>query len=205
MTDYSTLLTGPSTFNGFGMFSTPTAPVSTEPTFSGFASTAGGAMSIAGSIASAIGAYYSASAVKDNLKHQAKMAEINARVVELGRRSTMLQGQRQEQQVRMKGAQVKSAQRTAYSANGVDLNSQTAQNVFNTTDYITETDALTTQSNTLAAAFGYQMQTTNLQNAATTARASAASASPMVSMGTSLLGSAGSVADRWAVFQKLRA
>ena len=79
MADYSTLLTGPSTYNGFGMFSTPAA-TSAPASFSGFASTAGGAMSLAGSIASAIGAYYSASAVKDNLKHQAKMAEINARV-----------------------------------------------------------------------------------------------------------------------------
>lgn len=205
--DYSTLLTGPSTYNGMGMFGgapAASAVPAAAPSFSGFASSAGGAMSIAGSIASAIGSYYSAQAAKDNLKHQAKMAEINARVVELGRRSTLLQGQRQEQQVRLKGAQVKSAQRVGFSANGVDLNSQTVQNVFNTTDYITETDAITTQGNALAAAWGYKVQASNLQAQSTMATAGAKSISPIGSVASSLLGSASMVSDRWAAYSKVR-
>lgn len=186
-----TLLTGPSS---------AAAPASA----SGFLGSTGGVLSVAGALSSAIGAYYSARSAKSSLKHQAKMNEINSQIAELGAKSAMLQGQRQEQAVRLGTAQMKSAQRTGFAARGVALDSGSVQNILNTTDYMGEVDALTVQRNTLQAAWGHRMSATNASNAALMNRADASGVSPFSSVATSLLGSATSVADRWYAFQKMR-
>lgn len=164
----------------------------------------GGAMSIAGAVSSAVGAYYSARSAKNSLKHQARMAEINAQISELGARSALLQGQRQEQASRLAAGQLKSRQRVSMAANGIDLASDTPQNILNTTDFMSEADALTIQRNALQAAWGYRTQATNQQIGATMARADAGGISPFMSAATSLVGSATAVAPRWYIGQQLR-
>ncbi len=148
---------------------------------------------IIGDVSQAIGAYYSARSAKSTLKHQARMGEISARISELGAQSALMQGQRQEQAVRLNTAQMKSAQRTGFAARGVALDSGSVQNIMNTTDYMGEVDALTVQRNAKQAAWGYRMQATNQQAAATMARADASGIVP----GMSLLAGAGQVAARW--------
>lgn len=164
----------------------------------------GGVLSIGGAISSAIGSYYSARMAKNSLKHQSKMAQINARVSELGAQSALIQGQRQEQSVRLGTAQMKSAQRTGYAARGIALDSGSAQNVMNSTDFMGEVDALTVQRNALQAAWGHRTQATNYTGQAAMARADASGISPGGSAFTSLLGSAVGVADRWMAYQKVR-
>jgi hypothetical protein len=172
--------------------------------FMDFAGSAGGAMSIAGAVSSAVGAYYSARSTKNSLKHQARMAEINAQISELGAKSALLQGQRQEQASRLAAGQLKSRQRVSMAANGIDLASDTPQNILNTTDFMSEADALTIQRNALQAAWGYRTQATNQQIGATMARANAGGVSPFASAATSLVGSATAVASRWYAGQRLR-
>jgi hypothetical protein len=172
--------------------------------FMDFTGGAGGAMSIAGAVSSAVGAYYSARSAKNSLKHQARMAEINAQISELGAKSALLQGQRQEQASRLAAGQLKSRQRVSMAANGIDLASDTPQNILNTTDFMSEADALTIQRNALQAAWGYRTQATNQQIGATMARADAGGVSPFVSAATSLVGSATAVASRWYAGQRLR-
>ena len=218
--NYSSLITGDSTYNGMGMFGTaapagPTAggnydlfaqPASagSSATLGGFATSAGGALSITGAIAGAIGSYYSAKAQKQTLKHQARMAEINARMVELGRRSALLQGQRAEQNIKMKAGQTKASQRVAFAANGIDMQSDTAQAIFNTADYVTEVDVITTQNNARMAAFGYAVESGNLTASAAVSRADASAVSPLSAAASSLIGSASNVAQRWNAYAKLR-
>ena len=200
----STLLVGANTSNAMGA-TAASAPASLSGgAFMDFAGSAGGAMSIAGAVSSAVGAYYSARSAKNSLKHQARMAEINAQISELGAKSALLQGQRQEQASRLAAGQIKSRQRVSMAANGIDLASDTPQNILNTTDFMSEADALTIQRNALQAAWGYRTQATNQQIGATMARADAGGVSPFVSAATSLVGSATAVASRWYAGQQLR-
>ena len=200
----STLLVGANTSNVMGA-TAASAPASLSGgAFMDFAGGAGGAMSIAGAVSSAVGAYYSARSAKNSLKHQARMAEINAQISELGAKSALLQGQRQEQASRLAAGQLKSRQRVSMAANGIDLASDTPQNILNTTDFMSEADALTIQRNALQAAWGYRTQATNQQIGATMARADAGGVSPFVSAATSLVGSATAVASRWYAGQQLR-
>lgn len=174
------------------------------PSLLDFFSTPGGTMMGAGAVSSAVGAYYSARSAKNSLKHQARMAEINAQISELGAKSALLQGQRQEQASRLAAGQLKSRQRVSMAANGIDLASDTPQNILNTTDFMSEADALTIQRNALQAAWGYRTQATNQQIGATMARADAGGVSPFMSAATSLVGSATAVASRWYAGQQLR-
>ena len=200
----STLLVGANTSNAMGA-TAASAPASLSGgAFMDFAGSAGGAMSIAGAVSSAVGAYYSARSAKNSLKHQARMAEINAQISELGAKSALLQGQRQEQASRLAAGQLKSRQRVSMAANGIDLASDTPQNILNTTDFMSEADALTIQRNALQAAWGYRTQATNQRISATMARADAGGVSPFVSAATSLVGSATAVASRWYAGQQLR-
>ena len=52
-------------------------------------------LQIGGAASSAIGSYYSAAQQKINLKTQANLADINAKIAELGAQSALLQGQQQ--------------------------------------------------------------------------------------------------------------
>ena len=198
-----TLLVGPNTGNLMGA-----APAAAPAGLSGGAFSqiggAGGAMSVAGAVSSAVGAYCSARSAKNSLKHQTRMAEINAQISDLGAKSALLQGQRQEQASRLAAGQLKSRQRVSMAAKGIDLASDTPQNILNTTDFMGEADALTIQRNALQAAWGYRTQATNQQIGATMARADAGGISPFMSAATSLVGSATAVASRWYAGQQLR-
>ena len=194
-----TLLTGPNTYNGMGALPVSASPAAAAPP------SAGMSMSVVGAVTSAIGAYYSAQSAQNTLKHQSKMSEINARIAELGARSALLQGQRQEQSVRLRGAQVKARQRVSLAASGIDIaNSETALNLLTSSDYFTESDALTVQRNAIQSAWGYRTQATDYRSQGAMARADAGAVSPGMAAASSLIGSATSVADRWYSRNQLR-
>lgn len=196
-----TLLTGPNTYNGMGALPVSAQPATAAPAAGGM----GMGMSVVGAITSAIGAFYSAQSAQNTLKHQSRMSEINARIAELGARSALLQGQRQEQSVRLRGAQVKSRQRVSLAANGIDIaNSDTALNLLTSTDYFTESDALTVQRNAIQSAWGYRTQATDYRSQGAMARADAGAISPGLSAASSLMGSATAVADRWYSRNQMR-
>jgi len=149
-----------------------------------------------------VGAYYTAVGQKTSLKAQAYLDENNAKLAEASAQSALLQGQRGEQAVRLKGAQVKSAQRTAFAANGIDLASTTPVSVLTSTDAITEIDAVTVAANAMRTAFGYQSQALNFRNRASGARATADGINPLMNAGSTLLSGATSVADSWYKLDK---
>lgn len=145
----------------------------------------------------ASGAYYAAKGQKASLDAQARVDDVNAKLATLGAKSALLSGQRQEQGVRLNTAQIKSSQRAAQAANGLDLSSTTPTAVRTTTDVVGEVDAITVAGNALRTAFGYQTQALNYTNRARGARASAKGINPWFSAGSSLLSGASSVADSW--------
>ncbi|AQW29128.1 hypothetical protein JK151_08855 [Ralstonia syzygii subsp. celebesensis] len=156
----------------------------------------------AGVAANTVGSYFSAQQQKTALGAQAGIDDINARMAESGAQSALYQGQQQEIASRMRTAQLKSSQRTALAANGVDLGSDSAVNVLTSTDVMGGIDANTIAANAVRAAFGYRTQATNFQNDALMKRASASAISPIGSAAGTLLSSAGQVAGNWYLMKK---
>ncbi|THF64313.1 hypothetical protein [Pseudothauera rhizosphaerae] len=115
---------------------------------------------------------------KLSLGYQATIADVNARLSELAARSSLLQGERQEQASRLSTAQMKSSQRVALAANGVDLGSATSLNILTSTDVMGEIDANTIQANAARAAWGYRSQAVDAENQAMLARAAAENIDP---------------------------
>jgi len=154
-------------------------------------------LSAVGGANSAIGSFFGAKSQRDQLRFQSRMDAINAGVAGLQAKDAMRQGERQQQAIKARGNQVKASQRVALAANGIDLGSNLAENLQDSTDAITETDATTTAANAIRTAWGYRSEATNLANRANMASATASSISPTAATATSLLGSATSVASKW--------
>lgn len=152
-----------------------------------------------------MGSYYSATSQKSSLNLQASLADINARTAESTAQSALLAGERQEQNVRLKTAQLKSKQSVALAANGVDLGAGSAVRTLTDTDTMGDIDANTVKANAVRAAWGYRSQATNYENSAIQARSAAGAVSPMMAGATSLLGGATQVASSWYGFNKLGA
>lgn len=184
----------------------------------------------AGTVTSAYGAYTSAKNTEAQMKYEAAMGklnaamaetdasllDLNANISETQARMAVQIGQREEQQLRLRSAQLKGKQRVGFAASGVDLGVGSTARVLATTDYMTEVDAAEVRANAARQAFGYRVQSTNQKFAAMTARAqgaqyrqgsafqtiTASGVSPFGVASTSLLGGAGQVAQSWYMMQR---
>lgn len=159
-------------------------------------------MQVVSAISGAMGSFYSAKSQISSLKFQADMAEINARIAESGAQSVLDQGQRQVGQLTLRAGQLKSSQRAAMAANGIDLGTGSAAEVQASTDIMKEIDKNTIEANAVRAAWGYRTQATNLVNESIMRRGTADSISPFSSATSSLLGSAGGAAASWYQLKK---
>lgn len=160
------------------------------------------ALMAAGAGSSAIGSYYGAKNQASNLRYQADIAEVNARVADLGAKSEMLRGEREVQSSKLKTAQLKSAQRASLAANGVDLGEGSAVNILSSTDVMGEIDADTIAANAVRSAWGYRTQANNARAEATVGRGTASGINPTAAATSSLLGGSGQVASSWYTMNK---
>jgi hypothetical protein len=151
----------------------------------------------AGLASSVVGSYYGARQQQSSLNFQADIAGINAIMAESGAQMELQRGQQQVGAVTAKAGQVKSAQRVAMAANGIDLGEGNASEVLATTDLTKEIDANTAQANAVRSAWGYRTQASNYMTDAAMKRATSDSISPWGAAATSLLGGASSVASTW--------
>lgn len=156
----------------------------------------------AGMVSGGISAYYGARSQKSGLQFQSEMGEINARLSDLSAKQALVQGEREEQKVRMASGQVKAGQRVALAANGIDMTSATAQAQLTTTDVLGEIDAMTVKENAIRSAWGYRTQATNARTEAMVQRSMADGISAGRVAFSSLLGSAGQVAGSWYQMNK---
>lgn len=163
---------------------------------------AAGPLMIFGAISSAYGAYSQMRSTRLQLQLQADLSAINARLSESTAQSTLLAGQQQEQNARLKTAALKGSQRASMAANGLDLGSDTATNVLTTTDVMGEIDANTIHANAVRAAWGYRTQAVNAQNTARMSSANSEGMSSASAAASSLLGSAGTVASSFYMRNK---
>lgn len=147
---------------------------------------------------STVGSIFGASAEKASLRSQARLAEINARIMDSNARNAIRVGTIEESRVKLATAQAKSAQRAQITASGIDIaGSNTALARLTGTDLIGEVDAQTVRSNALRAAWGQRFDAGNLRRQATSLNASASSISPFMAGFTSLVNGAGQVASSW--------
>lgn len=156
---------------------------------------------VAGGIGQTVGAYYQAAGEKTALKLRARMNEVNARIAEGQARDVLLRGERQQQSAMMGAAQLKSRQRAAIAASGLELGSESAIALQSTTDYLSEMDVNQIKANALREAWGYRMEGTSLRGAAAVERATARGISPAGAAFSTLLTSAGQVAGSYATFK----
>ena len=150
-----------------------------------------------GAASSAIGGYFSAASQKAALQGQAAIDDTNARISELAAQSAITQGQQQVAAMTLRAAQLKSKQRAALAANGVDLGEGSAAETLASTDTLKEIDANTVTANAVRNAWGYRTQATNFENDAIMKRTSARGINPLLAAGTSLLGSGATLAKSW--------
>ncbi len=218
------------------------------------------AVSAGGAINSAVGSYYSAQSQKSSLQSQAALGQIqagvmnsqagvvsaigdsqalaieatgdfNASIAELGAQSALDQGQSEIAAATLKAGQLKSSQRAALAANGVDLNQGSAAEVQQSGDIMKDVDVATLKANAVRSAWGYRAQGMSDQLAAKTSAlntranaemnalnlktgalstsananmqaASAAGISPLGSAASSLMTGAGQVASTWYSLSK---
>ncbi|HJV76578.1 MAG TPA: hypothetical protein VJ654_20360 [Noviherbaspirillum sp.] len=157
---------------------------------------------IGGAVNGAIGSYWSGRSQEIALEGQARLAEINARISELGAQSVLMQGQQQIGALTLKAGQLKGSQRAAMAANGIDLGTGNAAEIVASTDIMKEIDSNTINASAVRSAWGARTQAMNFKNEALMERAQASAISPGLNAATSLLTSAGSVASSWYSLNK---
>lgn len=160
------------------------------------------ALQFAGLASNTIGSYYSAKNQKASFEYQAHMADLNAKLSEMSAQQELLKGERQIGALTLKAGQLKSSQRAAMAANGIDLGVGSAAEIQASTDLMKEIDANTIHANSVRDAWGFRMQGVNFQNDAIMKRGAASAINPgMAAFGTLLTG-AGSVAQSWYMMNK---
>jgi hypothetical protein len=162
----------------------------------------GMAMQVGGALSSAIGAYSSIRGQKSQLRMQAVLDAINAQTAERSAQSSLAAGQHEEQASMLRTAALRSSQEAHFASSGVALNEGSAARVLTSTDVMGAIDANTIHANAVRQAWGYRTQAVNASNAGLAAATSADSLSAAGAGATSLLGSAGSVAQNWYMLNK---
>lgn len=153
-----------------------------------------------------VGSIIGAQMQKDQLRSQARIAEINAEVADSNARQITRAGTIEESRVKLAGAQAKGEQRAQLAGSGIDIaGSNTALARLTGTDVITEVDANTVRANALRAAWGQRFEAGDMRRQANTFRSEASSISPALAGMTSLINSAGSVASSWYSLNKVGA
>lgn len=179
----------------------------------------GSIFAIGGAVTGAIGSYYAAQSQKAQLESQASsmrfqsdISQLNAAQAEFTAQQIMLVGQQRQGKIGLRAGKIKSSQRASMAARGIDLGVGSAVETIATTDLMKEIDMLTTNAETVRSAEAARLQRQNYLTAsamqdvsAMNLAGSAASISPMMALGGSLLGSAGSVANAWYQDRKLAA
>jgi hypothetical protein len=183
------------------------------------ASQLGGVFAVTGAITGAIGSYYAAQSQKNQLESQASsmrfqadISQLNAVQAEFTAQQIMRAGQQKQGQIGLRAGKIKSSQRASMAARGIDLGVGSAVETIATTDLMKEIDMLTVNADTVRSAEAARLQRQNYLTAsamqdvsASNLAGSASSISPFLAAGSSLLGSAGSVANAWYQDRRLAA
>lgn len=158
-------------------------------------------ISTVGSIATAgmgaLGAYNQARAQQGMARYNAAVADNNAQMAEWQAQDALRRGDEEAAAVRRQADQLKGSQRATMAAKGLDLAEGTAAELQDQTDFFGLIDQNTARGNAQREAWAARQQGQNFRSEAAMQRTTASNISPGMAVATSLLGSAGSVSDRW--------
>lgn len=185
----------------------------------GAMSQTGSIFAIGGAVTGAIGSYYAAQSQKaqlesqsSSMRFQSDISQLNAAQAEFTAQQIMRAGQQKQGQIGLRAGKIKSSQRASMAARGIDLGVGSAVETIATTDLMKEIDMLTVNADTVRSAEAARLQRQNYLTAsalqdvsASNLAASGDSISPFMAAGSSILGSAGSVASAWYQDRKLAA
>jgi len=167
-----------------------------------FDDNAGIFMEGAGAGFKAFGASQDASNQKTMLQFQSQIDNTNAKVADYQASSALRKGQTDAGTVYLKGAQIKSDQKTSFAANGIDVNSASALDNYATTDYMAGRDAAMVKTNAQLQAWGFSQQAANLRDNALFTSSAANAINPTMSGIISLIGNAMPVAK--SIYEKYK-
>lgn len=166
----------------------------------GTAGTVSTALTIGGTLFSALGAYQSARAQQQALSAQAAANDYNAAQADAQARREADRGVREAERIGLQVANTRATQRAALASNGLDVNSGTPLALQDQTDYYGMQDMLTTTQNAQDSEAALRGQGSMLRTQAGNNRAQAGAISPWLSAGTSLLGGGAKVAEKWQAY-----
>ena len=156
-------------------------------------------MAIGQAIGGAFDAYTTSKTSSYVLKQQRKVLEANKVVAQMGAESAMRAGESQVAQITYEAGQRRAKQRTAFAANGVALDSGSAQDVQLSTEVLKQLDVRNTRMNALADAWGYKRQALGYgaQSSVAKTMSNYYNKSAIGSAVGSLIESGSSVSSRW--------
>lgn len=140
-----------------------------------------------------VGAGISAYGMVQQGKTAQQIANNNAKMAEYAAQDAQKRGEEDAMAAQRKAAALKSSQRVALAANGLDLSYGTAADLQDQTDFFGQADAATARTN--ASREAWRLRAGGEQDRA--AGAAARSNANMQAAGT-LISAAGSVASKWA-------
>lgn len=192
----------------------PTPPATD---WAGTFGTAGMITALFGSANAAIGSYYAAESRKNEIKMQAQnqrfaagIAALNARQGEVGAQQTLMAGAQQLGAMGMQAGQRRASARASMAARGIQGGVGVSRDVQASMMLVDEMDRITINTNRVRAAEAQRMQALNYQMQGVSAgisaqnlMSSAGTISPIMAGYTSLLGSAGSIAQSWATNKRI--
>ncbi len=160
------------------------------------------ALTAASTVMGAIGQRQQAAASAGMANYQAQVARNNQMVAEWNAQRALQQGQVDEQNQRLKSAALLGSQRAALASQGGDVDSGSPLDVQADTARAGEYDAQTIRNNDALKAYGYRVQGANAGAEANLDDYKAAStmAALPYGIGSSLLGGASSLGDKYLGF-----
>lgn len=168
------------------------------PAVAAFVATQSTALSVAGSVFGAIGSFQQASAAKQAAKYESSVAAANAKVAEFKAQDVQDRAQADAENLGRQIAGVRGKQQATIAANGIDLSSGSAQSVLDATDFYGAQDQATLANNANKEQWSLRTQKANFEAESQMQKNKASSISPFAALSTSLLGSAGKLADKWS-------
>lgn len=117
-------------------------------------------------------------------------AKANAQQADMAAQDAIKRGDQQAADAQRNARQMVGAQRAAFSARGIDISDGTAASLIDQTDFFGQADAVTARNNARKEAYAYRARAAGFN-------AQADAESPLLSTAGSLLGSAGTVSDKW--------
>lgn len=153
---------------------------------------------------SAVGQYQQGQAAKAQAEFQAGVARNNQIVAERQADDALERGRLAEQQKRLQIAQLGGRQRASFAASGVALDEGSPLDILGDTAAFGAYDLLSIRSNAGREAYGYRQKAADFGTEAGLLSASgrAQAQGGLLDAGKTLLGGAGSFADKWYRFKR---